>query len=317
MGRYVLRRGLQAVPLLFGISLIAFLLLQAIPGGPTAAYRGTTSVTAADLARIERELGLDQPVFVQYFAWLGKFLQGDWGLSYVARRPALDIVLERLPATLILMASAVTLSVVVSVPLGLLAAVRQYSWLDHALTFTSFVGLSIPIFWLGLMLIILFSVVLGVLPSGGMGPPGVDPDLPTRLRYLVLPTVTLATVTVGFFTRYLRAAMIEVLNKDYMRFSRARGVPPVRRYLRHALRNASIPFVTVVALHIPDYLIGALVAESIFSWPGTGRLFIDSAARFDYPVMMGILVIGSLVVIMSNLLADVLYALLDPRIRYD
>lgn len=317
MGRYVLWRGLQAVPLLLGISLIAFLLLQAIPGGPTAAYRGTATVTAEDLARIERELGLDQPIFVQYFAWLGKFAQGDWGVSYVARRPVLDMVLERLPATLLLMASALTVSILLSVPLGLLAAIRQYTWVDHVLTFISFVGLSIPIFWLGLLLIILFTVVLGVLPGGGIGPPGVDPDLPTRLRHLVLPTVTLAFVTVGFFTRYLRAAMIEVLNKDYMRFSRARGIPPVRRYLRHALRNASIPFVTVVALHIPDYLIGALVVETIFSWPGTGRLFWDSASRFDYPVLMGILVIGSLIVVVSNLLADVLYALLDPRIRYD
>jgi len=317
MGRYLLRRSLQAVPLLFGISLIAFVLLQAIPGGPMAAYRGTATVTAEDLRRIERELGLDQPLFVQYFSWLGKFVQGDWGLSYVARRPVLEMVLERLPATLTLMASALTVSVLVAVPLGLLAAVRRYTWVDHTLTLVSFIGLSIPIFWLGLLLIILFTVILGVLPGGGIGPPGGDPDLLTRLRYLALPTITLSFVTVGFFTRYLRASMIEVLNKDYMRFSRARGVPARRRYLRHALRNASIPFVTVVALHIPDYLIGALVVETIFSWPGTGRLFWESASRFDYPVLMGILVIGSVVVLLSNLLADLLYAILDPRIRYD
>lgn len=317
MGRYVLWRGLQAVPLLLGISLIAFLLLQAIPGGPLAAYRGTATVTGEDLARIERELGLDQPVVVQYVAWLGKFAQGDWGVSYVARRPVLDMVLERLPATLVLMGAALSVSVLVAVPLGLIAAVRRYTWVDHTLTFASFVGLSIPIFWLGLLLIIVFTVTLGVLPGGGMGPPGAEVHLPTRLRYLALPTLTLSFVTVGFFTRYLRASMIEVLASDYMRFSRARGIPPVRRYLRHALRNAAIPFVTVAALHIPDYLIGALVVETIFSWPGTGRLFWDSATRFDYPVLMGILVIGSLVVVLSNLLADVLYAVLDPRIRYD
>lgn len=317
MARYVLWRLIQALPLLLGISLIAFLILQAIPGGPTAAYRGTATVTADDLRRIERELGLDQPIFVQFFAWLGRFVQGDWGMSYVARRPALEIVFERLPATLLLMGGALTLSVLVAVPLGLLAAIRQYSWVDHLLTFTSFAGLSIPVFWMGLLLIILFTVILGWLPGGGMGPPGQEVDLVTRLRYLVLPTVTLAFVSVGFFTRYLRASMIEVLHTDYMRFSRARGVPALRRYFRHGLRNASIPFVTVVALHIPDYLIGALVVETIFSWPGTGRLFWESATRFDYPVMMGILVIGSLVVVISNLVADVAYGLLDPRIRYD
>lgn len=317
MAGYVARRVLQAVPLLFGISLLAFLLLQAIPGGPSAAYRGMSNVTAADIARIERELGLDQPVLVQFFNWLGRFVQGDWGTSFVARRPVLEIIFERLPATLMLMAAALTVSIVVSIPLGLLAAIRQYSWVDNLLTFISFVGLSIPVFWLGLMLIVVFTVVLRVLPGGGIGPPGVEPDLPTRLRYLALPTLALSIVSIGFFTRYLRASMLEVLRSDYMRFSRARGVPDVRRYLRHGFRNAAIPYVTVVALHIPDYLIGVLVIETIFSWPGTGRLFWESAVRFDYPVLMGILVIGSVIVVVSNLLADVLYGLLDPRVRFE
>lgn len=317
MTGYVLRRALQAVPLLFGISLLAFMLLQAIPGGPSVAYRGMSNVTAADIARIERELGLDQPIIVQFFKWFGRFIQGDWGISFVSRRPVLEMIVERLPATLTIMAAALSVSILASIPLGLLAAIRQYSWIDNLLTFVSFVGLSIPVFWLGLMAIVLFTVVLRWLPGGGIGPPGVDPDLPTRLRYLVLPTLTLSIVSIGFFTRYLRASMLEVIRSDYMRFSRARGVGPVRRYLRHGFRNAAIPYVTVVALHIPDYLIGLLVVETIFSWPGTGRLFWESAVRFDYPVLMGILVIGSLIVVLSNLLADVLYALLDPRVRYE
>lgn len=314
---YVARRGLQAVPLLFGISILSFVLLQAIPGGPSAAYRGMANVTAADLARLDRELGLDQPVIVQFFNWFGRFVQGDWGVSFVAGRPVLEMIAERLPATLTLMAAALTVSVLASIPLGLLAAVRQHTWVDNVLTFVSFVGLSLPVFWLGLVLIVLFVVVVPVLPGGGMGPPGVDPDLPTRLRYLILPTLTLAIVSIGFFTRYLRASMLEVLRSDYMRFSRARGVPARTRYLRHGLRNAAIPYVTVIALHIPDYLIGTLVVETIFSWPGTGRLFWESAVRFDYPVMMGILVIGSVVVVASNLAADILYGILDPRVRYD
>lgn len=317
MGGYVARRVLQSVPLLLGISVIAFVLLQAIPGDPTVAYYGTSSVRAEDLERIRQELGLDQPVAWQYVAWLQGFVQGDWGVSYVASRPVLDLILERLPATLELMGAALALSLLLSIPLGLLAAVRQYSFVDYVLTFVSFAGLSLPIFWVGLMLIVIFSLELGWLPSGGKGPPGEDPDLLTRLRYLALPAFTLAIVQVGFFTRYLRASMLDVLGKDYMRFARARGVPPARLYLRHGFRNAAIPFVTVVALHIPDYLIGALVVETIFSWPGTGRLFWESAVRFDYPVLMGVLVIASLLVVISNLLADVLYGVLDPRIRYD
>lgn len=317
MARFVVSRAVQAVPLLVGISLLAFILLQAIPGDPTTAYYGTASVTSEDLERLRDDLGLDEPVIVQYFAWFENFVQGDWGISYVASRPVLDIVLERLPATLELMAAGLFISLLFAIPLGLLAAVRQYSWLDYVLTFTSFVGLSLPIFWVGLMLIVIFSLELGWLPSGGMGPPGEDPDLLTRGRYLLLPALSLALVQIGFFTRYLRASMLDVLGKDYMRFARARGIPPVRLYLRHGFRNAAIPFVTVVALHIPDYLIGALVVETIYSWPGTGRLFWESAVRFDYPVLMGILVLASLLVIVSNLLADVLYAVLDPRIRYD
>lgn len=317
MRRFLLRRSLQAVPLLVGISILAFALLQAIPGDPTVAYYGTSSVRAEDLARIREQLGLDRPLPVQYLSWLGQFVQGDWGVSYVAARPVLDIVLERLPATLWLMGAALLFSVALAIPLGLLAAVRQYSWLDYSLTFFSFVGLSLPIFWVGLMAIVIFSLELGWFPSGGMGPAGEDPTLGERLRYLALPALTLGLVQVGFFTRYLRASMLDVLGKDFMRYARARGVPPGRLYLRHGFRNAAIPFVTVVAIHIPDYLIGALVVETIFSWPGTGRLFWESAVRFDYPVLMGVLVIASLVVVLSNLLADLAYGLLDPRIRYD
>lgn len=316
MTRYVLVRLVQAVPILVGISFLAFLLLKSIPGGPTAAYYGSASVTGADLERIERELGLDRPLPIQYLTWLGSFLQGDWGTSYVSRRPVLEMLLERLPATLQLMAAALLLAVVVAVPLGVLAAVRRYTWLDYTLTVTSFVGLSVPVFWLGLMLIVVFTVQLGWLPGGGIGPPGDDGGLMSRLRYLVLPAVTLAFVSVGFFTRYLRASMVEVLSSDHIRFARARGMASRRLHLRHGLRNASIPFVTVVAIHIPEYLVGAVVVETIFSWPGTGRLFWESAVRFDYPVLMGILVIGSVLVIVSNLLADVAYAVLDPRIRY-
>jgi peptide/nickel transport system permease protein len=315
--KFIAKRILQAVPILIGISLVAFTLLQLTPGGPTAAYRGIANIRGEDLARIQADLGYDRPIVVQYFTWLGSFVQGDWGISFVARQPVFDLIMERLPATLLLMAAGITVSLIISIPLGLLAAIKRDTWVDHSLTFASFVGLSIPVFWLGLMLIIIFSVWLDWFPTGGMGPPGEDVDILTRIRYLTLPTVTVSMVSLSFFTRYLRSSMIETMDEEFMRFNKARGLPPVRRYLRHALRNAGIPFVTVVAIHIPEFLVGTLVVETIFSWPGTGRLFWDSAIRFDYPVLMGVLVLGSLMVVASNLLADVLYSKLDPRVRLD
>lgn len=317
MLKFVTKRLLQAVPILVGISLVAFLLLQLTPGGPGAAYRGIANVSAADLARIEAQFGFDRPLIVQYFSWLGKFVQGDWGVSFVARQPVFDLITERLPATFLLMGAGITLSLIVAIPLGLLAAIKRDTWVDHLLTFLSFVGLSIPVFWLGLMLIIVFAVWLGWFPTGGMGPPGQEVGIATRLWYLSLPTVAISMVSLSFFTRYLRASMIEVLDQDFMRFNRARGLRPWSIYMRHALRNAGIPFVTVVAIHIPEFLVGALVVETIFAWPGTGRLFWDSALRFDYPVLMGVLVLGSLMVFVSNLIADVAYGKLDPRVRLD
>lgn len=317
MLKFITKRILQAVPILVGISLLAFILLQMTPGGPTAAYRGIANITGEDIARVEAELGYNRPLVMQYFTWLGSFVQGDWGISFSSRQPVFGLIMERLPATLLLMASGITVSLIIAVPLGLIAAIKRDTWIDHTLTFSSFVGLSIPVFWLGLMLIIVFSVWLGWFPTGGMGPPGEEVSIATRLWYLTLPTVAISLVSVSFFTRYLRSSMIETMDEEYMRFSKARGLPPVRRYLRHAFRNAGIPFVTVVAIHIPEFLVGALVVETIFTWPGTGRLFWVAAERFDYPVLMGILVLGSLMVLVSNLLADVLYAQLDPRVRYD
>lgn len=317
MLKFIGKRILQAIPILIGISLVAFILLQLTPGGPTAAYRGIANIRGEDLARIEAELGYDRPIVIQYFSWLGQFVQGDWGISFVARQPVFGLIMERLPATLLLMAAGITVSLIIAIPLGLIAAIKRDTWVDHSLTFASFVGLSIPVFWLGLMLIIVFSIWLGWFPTGGMGPPGEEWSVLTRLRYLTLPTVAVSMVSLSFFTRYLRASMIETMDEEYMRFNKARGLPPTRRYMRHAFRNAGIPFVTVVAIHIPEFLVGTLVVETIFTWPGTGRLFWDSAIRFDYPVLMGVLVLGSLMVLSSNLLADVLYAKLDPRVRLD
>lgn len=316
MGRYVTRRLIQAIPLLLGISLISFGILKAVPGGPTAAYEGNPNFTDEDLRRLEAAFGLDQPVHVQYLNWLTHFVQGDWGYSYSGGQPVLQLILERLPNTLYLTIVAYLVVLLIAVPIGVLTATRQYSWFDHIVTGSTFAFLSTPTFWLGLLLLLFFGLQLRWLPLGGIQTLGTDFSLVDRLRHLILPVATLALVQIGSYTRFLRASMLETIHQDFMRTARAKGLVERVVVRRHALKNAAIPLVTVAALDLPDLFAGALVTEQIFGWPGMGRLFWDSATRFDYPVLMGILAITSILIVLANLLADVVYGYLDPRIRY-
>jgi peptide/nickel transport system permease protein len=317
MGTYVLRRLLQAIPLLLGISIASFAILKAIPGGPISAYENDPSVTDADIRRLEHEFGLDQPVPLQYATWLGRFLVGDWGYSYVSHEPVLRLIGERLPNTVLLMATVFVVVLVLTIPIGALTAVRQYSLFDHVTTGATFAFLSTPTFWLGLLLIIAFGLNLRWLPLGGMRTPGASGvDLMDSVRHLVLPVATIALVQLGARVRYLRASMLETITQDYMRTARAKGLGEPAVVIGHALKNASIPLVTVLALDLPELFAGALVTEQIFGWPGMGRLFWDSALRLDYPMLMGILAVTSTLIVLANLLADVVYAYLDPRIRY-
>ena len=317
MGRYVTRRLIQAVPLLLGISVVAFAVLRAAPGGPLSAYEADPSTTEADMERLRHAFGLDQPLPIQYLSWLAKFVTGDWGYSYVQHQPVLSLIGERLPNTLYLMGTIFVTVAVLAIPIGTLTAVKQYSWFDHITTGVTFAFLSTPTFWLGLLLIIAFGLDLRWLPLGGMQTPGTDhPDPIDRLRHLILPVATIALVQLGAHTRYLRASMLETIAQDYMRTARAKGLTERIVVLRHALKNAAIPLVTVLALDLPELFGGAVVTENIFGWPGMGRLFFDSALRFDYPVLMGILAVGSSLIVFANLLADVAYGYLDPRIRY-
>ncbi len=317
---YVIRRLLEGIPLLLGVTLIVYLVLISIPGGPLAAYRSNPRVRPEDLARLEKQLGLDQPVLVRYATWLGRLIRGDWGYSYVTRRPVLEMIGERVKNTVLLMGVALLVTLAVAVPIGVYSAVRQYSLFDHAMTGLAFMGYSMPVFWLGLLLMLLFSVQLRWFPAGGMFTVGATltgwEALLDRLRYLALPVLTLTVVSAGFYARYLRASLLDVIHQDYVRTAWAKGLAERAVITRHALRNALIPFVTVVALHMPQLFTGAVVVETVFAWPGIGRLFWDSALRFDYPVLMGVLTIGALLVWLCNLLADVLYGYLDPRIRY-
>ena len=311
-----MRRLIQAIPLLLGISVASFAILKAVPGGPLAAYESNPNITDEDLRRLEHTFGLDQPLPVQYLNWLGKFLIGDWGYSFVSHQPVLGLIGERLPNTVYLMGTVFLTVLVLAIPIGVLTAVKQYSWFDHLVTGATFAFLSTPTFWLGLLLIIAFGLQLKLFPLGGMATLGMPFDPVDRLRHLILPVATIALVQLGSHVRYLRASMLETITQDYMRTARAKGLSERSLVVRHALKNAAIPLVTVVALDLPELFVGALVTEQIFGWPGMGRLFWDSATRSDYPVLMGILAVSSALIVFANLFADVVYGYLDPRIRF-
>ncbi len=316
MTTYVIRRLWQALPLLVAISVASFTILKCSPGGPLAAYEGDPDFTEADRQRLEQAFGLERPLPVQYATWLTSFLRLDWGYSLASHQPVLDLIGERLPNTIYLMGTVLIVVLLLSIPIGIFTAMKQYSLLDHVVTGTTFAFLATPTFWLGLLLIIVFGLQLRWLPLGGMATPGEGFDLADRARHLILPVMTLALVQVGGHVRYLRASMLETIGQDYMRTARAKGLSERVLVLRHAFKNAAIPLVTIVALDLPELFVGALVTEQIFGWPGMGRLFWDAATRSDYPVLQGILAVSSTLIVLSNLAADVLYGYLDPRIRY-
>jgi peptide/nickel transport system permease protein len=315
MGWFVTRRFAQALPVLVGITVISFLIVNAVPGGPLTVYENSPNISPEDITRLEHTLGLDQPLHIRYLSWLGHFLTGDWGFSYATHRPVLEMIRERLPNTLYLMGTVYVVTLLLAIPVGLLTSVRQYSRFDHLVTGITFTGLSMPTFWLGLLLIYAFGLWLGLFPLGGMYSPDADFDPLDRLWHLVLPVVTLSFVGMAHYTRYLRASMLETLGQEYIRTARAKGLLERIVVIRHAFRNAAIPLVTVAALDLPELFVGALVTEQIFGWPGMGRLFWDAATRSDYPVLMGILTVSSGMIIVANFLADLLYGYLDPRIR--
>jgi len=323
VSRYLVRRLFQAAPLLLLISAVVFLLINVIPGGPTAAYENNPRLTAEDIARIEHELGLDQPIHVRYLHWLGAILHGDWGYSLVTRRPVRTEIGERLPNTIYLLGVTILVTLAVALPTGMLSAVRQYSAFDHAATTLAFMGQSVPIFWFGLILIVVFHVTLRnpftgapLLPGGGMYTLGAPFSAWDRIVHLLLPVTMLTLATAAQYVRYMRASMLEVIRQDYIRTARSKGMGGRRVIWSHAFKNAALPLVTILALELPTLFSGALFPETIFSWPGMGRLFFDSALRFDYALLMGIVMVNAVLIILSNLAADLAYGYFDPRIRY-
>ncbi len=317
MTRYIVHRLLQIVPLTFGITIVLFAVIQAAPGGPEAALlESDRFIDPAAIEAYRARLGVDQPVPVQYVRWLAGALGGDLGVSFSTTRPVAEMIAERLPATLELMGASFLIAALLAFALGVLSAVRQYSWFDHLGTGLSFVGIAMPVFWFALILQLVFGVWLGWLPVAGTRTVGAS-SLGDHLLHLVLPATVLSFRYVAGWSRYLRSSMLGVLTADYVRTARAKGLPERWVIGGHALRNAMIPVVSVMALNLSGLFSGAVITETIFAWPGIGRMFVQAMFSRDYPLLMGILLLGSLMVVVFNLVADVVYGLLDPRIRYD
>jgi peptide/nickel transport system permease protein len=312
---FLLRRLWQSLILIVGVSVIGFTLMYLAPGGPLAVYTLNPTVTAQDIERIKAIYGLDRPFYVQYLRWASGLLRGDWGFSFFGGRPVADLVLERIPATLLLMGTAMTAAMILGVAAGIVAALRRHSLFDYLSTGWAMLALSLPTFWFGLVAIYLFAVDLAWFPAGGMSTLGGEGGVADLLWHLVLPASVLALVLVAQWSRYARSAMLEVLGQDYMRAARAKGLRPATILFRHGLRGALGPLVTLLGLQLPLLLGGALVTETVFSWPGMGLLFVSSLSMRDYPVLMAILMLSAVTVILGNLLADVLNALVDPRIK--
>lgn len=317
MWSYVLRRLFQAFFTLLIITVLCFLLTR-FSGDPLAQYAANPRMSAEDKAALRERLGLNQPLYVQYFKWLGLALQGDLGQSFFAKQPVADLIKQRLPNTLILMLTAEVFTVSFALLLGIISAVKQYSFIDNVITTFSFIGFSIPIFFSALGLMLIFAVQfkewgLPYLPTGAAVWDKSDPV--EYIKNLILPVSALVLVSTAGYSRFVRTSILEVLGQDYIRTARAKGLNGRTVLFKHALRNAALPLVTIVGLDIPFLLGGAIVTESVFSWPGMGRLFWEYAQRSDYPVVLGILLIISGAVVILTIVTDVVYTFVDPRIR--
>jgi len=309
---YIGSRVAQGLVLLLLVSAVIFVVIHSAPGGPALLNQPDTDPAVAK--ELAQQLGLNDPIPIQYGRWLANVLRGSLGKSYQHNLPTSALILERVPKTLLLSGVALVLAFVLAVPLGVVSAVYRHSLVDALTTVTAFFGVSVPIFWLGIMLIILFSVQFGWLPSSGMLTVGLPFSLADLLRHLIMPALVLSTFPLAQLTRYVRSSVLEVLTQDYIRTARSKGLAEWRLLSRHALRNALVPVVTVLGVLTPQLLSGAVVTETLFAWPGLGRLAVDSAITRDYPVILGVTLLASVLVVASNLMTDLTYGVLDPRI---
>jgi peptide/nickel transport system permease protein len=319
MVAFVLRRLAIAVPVILGILLIAFCFVHLLPGSPIQMLINPNDLSGPDsakyLASLRAELGLNKPLPIQWLDWMGQLLKGNLGYSYQQQVPVTSLIGQRIGATVLLSVTALLLALAIAIPLGVVAALKQRSGFDYASVGISMFAISIPIFFLGLMAIYVFSLRLGWLPPGGISTLGVTGSFSDTVRHLALPACVLSAVLLGPYVRYVRQSMLEVLGMDYIRTAIAKGAPRMRVVFRHALRNALIPLTTVLAIQIPALLAGTLVIETVFAWPGLGLLVYDAISNRDYPIILAVVMLSAALVVLFNLIADVVAAVLDPRIR--
>jgi len=315
MHTFIVRRLLISLPVILLITMIMYLIINLAPGDPIDMLVGQEGLSPAEIDRIKISLGLNKPIHERYLKWLGQLARGNLGFSYMDHQPVLDRIAERLIPTFSLMFFVILGSYVVAVPIGVISAIRQYTWLDYLATAFAFFGISFPNFFSGLVGIYFFSLILKLLPTGGLETIGQGFSMVDRLHHLLLPGLVLAFREMGVLVRYTRSSMLDVIRQDYVRTARAGGLSEWSTIFRHALRNALLPLITMLGLTIPRLFAGVVIIEQIFQWPGMGRLAIEAILSRDYPVLMGLTLCTAVMVLLGNLLADVLYGVADPRIR--
>jgi peptide/nickel transport system permease protein len=324
MRTYAIRRTLQAIPILFIISILLFFMVRSAPGGPLTAARRNPNITQQQIEALEEKLGLNDPLPVQYGRWLRDMFSGNMGDSIKFHRPVSEMIGERIPNTLMLVGISFLVTLLLAIPIGVLSARKPYSFFDYSMTTITFIGQSIPVYWLGLGLIVIFYVVLKnpftgapFFPVGGMNTQGKSGDFLDTLWHLVLPVTALSLGWIAWYSRFLRSTMLDVLHEDYIRTARAKGLKENGVIYKHALQNAILPLITIIALDLPSVFAGSLFVETIFSWPGMGRLFWDAAKGRDYPVLLAVVMITAILIVACNILADLAYGWLNPQVKYE
>ncbi|MBN8047681.1 ABC transporter permease [Paraclostridium bifermentans] len=313
MKEKIIKRLLNMIPMLFFITIISFILMHLAPGDPLQAYI-SPDMNVEDIERIRESLGLNDPIIVQYFKWLFNTIQGNLGYSMVNSKPVLDLILERLGPTILLSGSALVISIMISIPVGLISGYKKNSIIDKVLNVVSYIGISIPSFWFAMMLIYVFSIKLNIFPSVGMRTIGVDTTL-DLINHLILPVTVLSFYNLSVYIRYIRSSTIEQLKQDYVTTQYAYGASTKDILFKHVLKNTLLPVITIFGMSLPSIFTGAFITETIFGWPGMGQLGVNAIFGYDYPVVMGITLFSSAMLIIGNLIADILYAMVDPRIK--
>lgn len=313
MGKYILKRIVQTIPMLIIISMISFAMIKMAPGDPVRSYV-TPDMKAEDIERVRENLGLNKPVHIQYLSWLKQTLKGDLGYSLINYRPVAKEIKERIPATLILMGSSLILALILGITFGLLGAFYHNKIIDKIISIITYVGISIPSFWFAMVLILIFSVKLNLLPSVGMHSVGEDSFIDV-LKHTIMPTLVLSFYNTSVISRYLRSSTIKEMKEDYVRTAKGKGLSSRVIFLKHILRNSMLPIITILGMSLPELVTGAFITETIFGWPGMGRLGIQAIFSFDYPIIMAITMFSSLLLIIGNLISDILYGIVDPRIK--